>query len=179
MVAPYGKTNSVLQDQLNHALPIFHDIGFGDLIVALIAAVNAPTNLTNAGLAVSTTAVNAANNILASFNGVLVGHASGAMPALAGNITNGNRGAWSFYLNSSGKLSVSAVAVGANNAAALAALPPVPAGEALIGVVVAANATGANFVGGTTSLAAANVTTAVYSTQGDAPAVVPDLADQT
>lgn len=170
------KSAATLQDQLNRCMPIAHDTKLGDLIAALIVAVNAVTAacLTKAGLAIKASTsptVKAANAILANIGGVYVSKAANTdMAALVGSLATAKSAAWAFYIDASGTLSTSdKTADAADHAAAVALIPAVPAGQAQIGVLVLDNATGAAFVGGTTALDTASLTATYYDTVGPVP----------
>lgn len=168
----YGKTAAVLQDQLNRALPVFGDIKFGDLFFALIQSFTTAV-LTKAGLVIKTASspvVKAANPILACINGVYIRKAASDMAALSGTLATAKSAAWAFYIDTNGTLSVSAKTADAStHDAALASLPLPPLDLAQIGIVVVDNATGANFVGGTTALDTASLTVTYYDTTGAIP----------
>ncbi|MDB5550518.1 MAG: hypothetical protein JWL86_502 [Rhizobium sp.] len=177
-MAKFGKSALQLQKELNHAMPIFGDVKFGDMLVAILASINALITpeavLTNAGLAIKaggSAIVKSVNAILAVVNGVFIRHAASDMAALVGTLATAKSAAWAFYIDGSGTLTTSAkTADAATHDAALALLPVPPVGLAQIGILVLDNATGAPFIGGTTALDTASLTATYYNTQGAFPA---------
>lgn len=171
-MAKYGKTAAALQAQLNSAMPLFGDIKFGDLLVNLIQSFTTAV-LTKAGLVIKTASspiVKSASPVLACINGVYIRKAASDMAALSGTLATAKSAAWAFYIDANGTLSASAkTADSANHDAALALVPLPPVDVAQIGIVVIDNATGANFVGGTTALDTASLTVTYYDTMGAIP----------
>lgn len=139
-------------------------------VSALRTRINSGT-LSSAGLTIkagSSAIVKAANAFAALANGTLVTKAADTdMAALVGTLATAKTAAWAFYVDSAGTLTTSAkTADAADAAAAIALLPAPPSNKAMIGFITVGNATGSNFVGGTTALDAASVTVAYYSTDG-------------
>lgn len=166
-----------IQDKLNKLAPIAKKAALGDVLAELIAGFNAlSVRCDSALLSSAAIAIKAASSAVvrttaafsATINGAMVLRAANLdLPALVGNIAAGRTAAWAFYVDAAGAFSISAKTADALTAAAAAALlPPVPDGRAMIGFITVANATGANFVGGTTALDAANITTTYYNTPG-------------
>jgi len=181
-------TRSV-QDELNRMAPAAAHAKLGDVLYDLItqhnnAVVAANTVvMTKAGLAIKTgssAVVKAGSAILAMINGALVRKAANTdMAALAGTLATAKSAAWAFYIDASGTLTASAkTADSASHDAALALVPAAPAGLAQIGIVVVDNATGSNFVGGTTALDTGSLTVTYYDTIG-ATVYAVDLASIT
>jgi hypothetical protein len=182
-----GKTAKLVQDQLNHALPIFRDSKFGDLIVAVLAAINglvaagSSSVLNSAGLAIKaggSALAKTANLVLVNINGVYLRKAPADLPALVGNLATAKSAAWPFYIDAAGTFHTGAkTADVATHDLALAAVPAVPAGYAQLGILVLDNATGANFVGGTTALDAASLTATYYNAVGAMPSATASVRD--
>lgn len=130
--------------------------------------------LTNPGLV-----INAGSSPLAKAGSAFAAVAAGtlvrkpantAMSALVGTLATAKSALWAFYIDASGTITTSAkTADAATHDAALALMPAVPSNVAMIGFIVVDNASGSNFVGGTTALDAASVTTTYYSCTGEAP----------
>lgn len=165
------------QDELNRFAPAAAHVKLGDLIEAVITQYNLLVNsvntkvVTKAGLAIKTAGsaiVHAASPILAVVGGAAVRKAANTdMAALAGTLATAKSAAWAFYIDATGTLSTSAKTTdAATHDAAVALLPALPDGKAQIGVVVIDNATGSNFVGGTTALDTASLTVTYYDTTG-------------
>ncbi len=119
-----------------------------------------------AGLALKTTSsplAKSANTIKAFIDGVVVTKAAADMAALAGTIATAKKGIFVFTLAADGTLATRA---GSLTAATLAALtyPTIPAGEVIIGFIIVENATGSDFVGGTTALDTASLTVTYVDT---------------
>lgn len=139
-------------------------------LTALRTRINSCT-LSSAGLAIKaggSAIVKAGTAFSALANGTLVIKAANTdMSALVGTLATAKAAAWAFYVDSAGTITTSAkTADVADAAAAIALLPSAPDGNAMIGFITVANATGSNFVGGTTALDAVSVTTAYYNTSG-------------
>lgn len=166
--------------ELNTIMPAFRGMKFGTWIEGLVTQVNAiltaHSALRSGILSSGALAINAggaafpkaATAFAALANGVLITVAANtAMAALVGTLATAKTAAWAFYVDSTGTITTSAkTADAANAAAAVALLQPPPAGKAMIGFITVGNATGAPFVGGTTALDAASVTTAYFNTVG-------------
>lgn len=168
---------STIKDYLNRMTRAAKLAMLGNLLDDLVTAHNAMvTALSNqmlgaAGLAIKAAespTVKAANAFNAVAGGASVHKAANTdMPALAGTLATAKAAAWAFYVDSAGTLSVSAkTADAASASAALALLPAVPANKALVGYLTIANATGSNFVGGTTALDTASLTVTYYNPVG-------------
>lgn len=165
------------QKALNRCMPLAKRVSLGDMLNNLINQVNYLTKrlnnrvLSNPGLVIkagSSPIVKAGSAFLAEVGGVLIRKAANTdMSALAGTLATAKSAAWAFYINSSGTISTSTkTADAATHDAALALLTGTPDGYAQIGVIVIDNATGSNFVGGTTALDVANLTVTYYSANG-------------
>lgn len=158
---------------LNEATPGLKMAGLGHILNAasmLLSRVNTVL-LASAGLAIkagSSAIVKAASAIIANVNGVLVRKAANTdMPALVGTLATAKSAAWPFYIDGSGTLTTGAkTADAASHDAALALVPIVPLGLAQIGILLLDNATGSNFVGGTTALDVGSLTATYYNTPG-------------
>lgn len=166
-----------LQEKLNKLAPAAKKAGLGDVLAELIAGFNAMVArvssqvLNNAGLAIKaggSAIVKAGTAFAALVDGVMVTKAANTdMAALAGTLATAKSAAWAFYIDAAGTLTASAkTADAADAAAAIALLPAPPAGKAMIGFITVANATGADFVGGTTALDTASLTVTYYNTVG-------------
>lgn len=139
-------------------------------VTALRTRLNSCT-LSSAGLDIkagSSAVVKAVSAFSALAGGTLVTKAANTdMAALVGTLATAKSAAWAFYVDAAGTLTTSAkTADAANAAAAIALLPAPPSDKAMIGFITVDNATGSNFVGGTTALDAASVTTTYYNTSG-------------
>lgn len=165
------------QDKLNRMNPAAAEVGLGNIVNDLITQHNALLAASNsvvlqsAGLVIKaggSAVVKAGSPVLAMVGGVPVRKAANTdMAALAGTLATAKSALWAFYIDASGNLSVSTKTADANtHDAALALMPAVPAGKAQIGFVVIDNATGSNFVGGTTALDTASLTVTYYHTVG-------------
>lgn len=166
-----------VQDQLNRAMPAMKHGMVGDVLADLIAGYTALqaremsralSPITFAIKAGGSTLAKASSAFIAVASGVLVQKAANTdMAALAGTLATAKSAAWAWYIDSAGNLTTSAkTADAASSAAAVALLPAPPAGLAQLGVVVIDNATGSNFVGGTTALDTASLTVTYYPTPG-------------
>jgi hypothetical protein len=162
---------------LNNMAPAAKRANLGTLLETTIAAFNSLRTrlscvmLTSAGLAIvtgSSPTARAVNAFVAIVDGTYVRKAAAtAMSALVGTLPTANSALWAFYIDAAGTITTSAKSANAaTHAAALALLPAVPANQTMIGFIIVDNATGSNFVGGTTALDAASVTTTYYSTVG-------------
>ena len=80
------------------------------------------------------------------------------MAALSGTLATAKACLFVFYIDSAGTLTTVKTSDEAAAIAAIAALPALPANKVRIGYLVVANATGSNFVGGTTALDVADLT---------------------
>jgi len=185
-----GFTNPVyLQQILDGMTPGASHAKLGKVIRDLIAHTSSmlaflnSRMLTKAGLVIhgaGGTVPKAGSAFCAVANGTLVRKpANTDMSALAGNLATAKSALWAFYIDSAGTITTSAkTADAASHDAALALMPAVPAGKAMIGFVVIDNATGSNFVGGTTALDTGSLTVTYYDAIGPgpvAPAAVGDL----
>ncbi|MBI5402487.1 MAG: hypothetical protein HY959_03740 [Ignavibacteriae bacterium] len=103
------------------------------------------------------------NTINALVDGVLVQKAAADMAALSGTIATGKKGIFVFTLKADGTLTTRA---GTLTASALSGIsfPTIPAGEVVIGFIIVENATGSDFVGGTTALDTASLTVTYVNT---------------
>lgn len=183
----FGLLGSTIQSRLNRSSPVAREAMLGDMLNDIITSHNAllsdaaalralenTATLTKAGLAINAAAsplVKTTAPLAAVVAGAPVRKAAGtAMPALAGALATAKSALWAFYIDGLGNLTVSAkTADAATHDAAVALLPTPPAGVSMIGFVVVDNATGANFVGGTTALDAASLTVTYYDTIGSNP----------
>lgn len=167
------------EDQLNRSMPSAKRSAMGTALAQLIAGFNALAArascamLGSAGLVINgagATFAKAGSAFSALVAGVpIVVAANTAMSAIAGNIATTKFAAWAFYVDGAGVITTSAKTADAATAAAAAALLPAPpANKTMVGFIVVQNATGGNFVGGTTALDAASITTSYYSTVGSA-----------
>jgi hypothetical protein len=152
-------------------------LGLGVLFAILANGYNAlrgqlkSATLTSAGLVIkagSSAIVKAGSAFIYVANGVRVYKAANTdMAALVGSLATAKSACWAFYGDDAGTLTTSAKTADADTvAAAIALLPKVPAGKAMIGFIVVSNATGSPVVGGTTALDAGSVTTAYFNTVG-------------
>lgn len=168
------------QDELDRAFPAAAHAKLGTLLVEILAGYNAlvarlnSVVLSKAGLVIkagSSAVVKAGVAFAAVVGGTIVRKAANTdMAALVGTLATANSAAWAFYINEAGTLSASAkTANAASHAAAIALLPATPLDVALIGFIVVDNATGSNFVGGTTALDTASLTVTYYDSSGIPP----------
>ncbi len=175
---PLGTGNNV--DELNRMSPAASHAQLGTLANELLTGWNylvARLNsvvLSKAGLVIkagSSAIVKAGSAFAAVVNGTIVRKAANTdMAALAGTLANANSAAWAFYVDAAGTLTTSAkTANAATHAAAIALLPTTPLDRALIGFIVVDNATGSNFVGGTTPLDTGSLTVTYYDSSGIPP----------
>jgi len=105
--------------------------------------------------------------VLANVGGTLVYKVAGDFSALVGTLATAKSALWAFYMDSAGTITTSAkTADAATAAAAFALMPAIPADKVQLGFIIVSNATGSNFVGGTTALDAASVTTVYVDTVG-------------
>lgn len=166
-----------VQQQLDRMTPAAADAKLGTLLAELISRVTVLQNRLNTCLlnspvlaikAASSTVVKASAAFIANINGVLVRKAANTdMAALAGTLATAKSAAWPFYIDATGALTTGAkTADAADHASAVALIPATPDGLALIGILVLDNATGSNFVGGTTALDTASLTATYYNTNG-------------
>lgn len=181
----YGFTNPTLvQRMLNDAMPANKHGRVGDVIAGLISFCNslqaAHTTfcITKAGLVIhgaSSTLVKAGSPTVAVVAGALVDKAANTdMPALVGTLPTAKSALWAFYIDSAETLHVSTMTVAATtHDGALALLPAIPAGYAQLGFIIVDNATGSNFVGGTTALDVGSLTVTYYDTMGIQPSAIP------
>lgn len=162
---------------LNKAFPAARAVMLGDLLHEVITQFNLVLGqlntklLTSPGLVIkagSSALVKAGAAFVAVIAGVLVRKAANTdMSALAGTLPTAKSALWAFYINAAGTISTSTkTADVATHDAALLLLPAVPDGLAMIGFIVIDNATGSNFVGGTTPLDTASLTVTYYNTPG-------------
>lgn len=170
------------QDELNRAFPAAAHVKLGDLVVdlitkhnALVAALTSATYMvTSAGLAIKAGAsavTKGASAFVALVGNVAVGKpANTDMPALVGTVADTKSALFPFYVDNTNTLSTGAkTADAANQTAAIALLPAVPAGLCRIGYIVVNNASGAPFVGGTTALDASGITVVYSNSLNPAP----------
>lgn len=162
------------QSQINKLAPAANKVKLGDLLSEIIGKLNLAQSsmLTKAGLVIkagSSPIVKAGVAFAAVANGVPVRKAANTdMAALVGTLATAKSALWAFYIDSAGTLTTSAKTADADtHAAAMALLPVTPAGKAMIGFIVVDNATGSNFVGGTTALDAASLTVTYYDTMNN------------
>ena len=164
------QTNDALRKYLNKMNPSSNMCKVGDVILDLINGVNqlmfgVITKATLAIKAGSSPTVSSSTSIVAKVNGLTVTVAPSDMAALVGTLATAKAAAWAFYVDSAGTLTTSAkTADSATPAAAIGLLPAVPAGKLLVGYITVANASGSNFVGGTTALDATSITTVYHNT---------------
>lgn len=160
-----------VQDELNRMLPAAAHAKLGDLLAELISKHNIGRNsmLTKAGLAIKaggSAVVKAATAFAAVVDGVPLRKAANTdMAALAGTLATAKSALWAFYVDAAGTLTTSAKTADVDDhAAAMALLPVTPSGKAMIGFIIIDNATGSNFVGGTTALDTGSLTVTYYDT---------------
>lgn len=171
---------------LNHMTRAAYNAKLGDMIVdltnqhaALLADVTALRTrlntgmLTSAGLVIkagSSAIVKAVTAFAAIIDGAPVYKAAATdMSALVGTLATAKSAAWAFYIDSAGTITTAAkTADVATHALAVAAVAAPTDNKALIGFIVVDNATGSNFVGGTTALDAASLTVTYYNVVGSA-----------
>lgn len=132
--------------------------------------------LTTAGLAIKaggSAIVKAATACVAIANGTPVLIAADTdMAALVGTLATAKSALWAFYVDSAGtKTTSTKTADAASAAAALALMPQVPDNKTMIGFIIVSNATGSNFVGGTTALDTGSLTVVYYNCLGSAPSL--------
>lgn len=168
-----------LVTDLNRSSPAAARVRLGDQLAALKADVAALASqnrlLSSATLVIKAgggTVPKASTAFAAIAAGVVqVKAADTDMSVIAGTLATAKAALWAFYIDSAGTITTSTkTADAANAAAALKLKPAVPANKVEIGYIIVANATGSNFVGGTTALDAANVTTTYVSNAPLTPA---------
>lgn len=159
------------QSQLNKMAPAAKNASLGDLLAEVVSKMNVQQSsmLTKAGLVIkagSSAIVKAGSAFAAVVGGTPVRKAANTdMAALVGTLATAKSALWAFYIDAAGTLTTSAKTADADtHAAAMALLPVTPAGKAMIGFIIVDNATGSNFVGGTTALDAASLTVTYYDT---------------
>lgn len=168
------------EDELNRSMPAAKHASLGTLLTQLINTNNAELTalscavLSSPGLAIKAGAsaiVKAATAFAAVVTGTLVRKAANTdMAALVGTLATAKSALWAFYIDAAGVLTTSAKTADANtHDLALALMPAVPAGKALIGWIVVDNATGSGFVGGTTALDTGSLTVTYYNSNGIQP----------
>ncbi len=115
-------------------------------------------------ISATTTKVKTTNASIVSVEGVILSIAGADMPALTGNITTAYQNVAVFSVDKAG----TAYTNMGTQATTLAGVkwPNIPAKRAILGFVVIANATGSDFVCGTTALSAGSVTTTYVDTLG-------------
>jgi len=172
--------------ELDHATPANYRAKVGQTLADLIANANAggvddaaltaaaaTKVLSKAGLAIhgSTSAVvKSVNGIAYMINGVMYTLAAADLSALVGTLATAKSAAWAFYVDAAGTVTTSAkTADSASHAAATALITAPPANKAMIGFIVVDNATGSNFVGGTTPLDTGSLTVSYYDVEGSVP----------
>jgi|SRR5579862_2616578 len=164
-----GFTNAAqLRDMLNRSSPAASHAKIGSVLTDIITY-SSYTMLSKAGLVIhgaGSTLVKAGSAFAALVNGTIIRKAANTdMAALSGTIANGQSGAFSFFINSSGTLSSQFGGAKSNHDAAIASsslLATLSSGLVMIGIVVVDNASGSNFVGGTTALDTAGLTVTYY-----------------
>lgn len=170
----------IRQRQVNNSTPANARAKVGDAIADLIAQSNIirtrsnSSMLSNAGLAIkagSSAIVKAGTAFAALAAGSPVHKAANTdMAALVGTLATAKSAVWAFYIDAAGTLTTSAKSAdAASDAAAIALLPATPDDKAMIGFILVNNATGSNFVGGTTALDTASLTVTYFNTTGPAP----------
>lgn len=185
---------STNQYKLNKSTPAAWRAKLGDICANLIAAVNAliidhaAQAVINSSriIAPAVLAIKAGASALVSTSAAFAAIAGGVvvrkaaatdMAALVGSLATAKSALWAFYIDAAGTLTTSAkTADAATHDAALALLPATPANKALIGFIVADNATGSAFVGGTTALDTASLTVTYYNATCALPAVATPTA---
>lgn len=125
--------------------------------------------LTSAGLAIKTggsALAKSANTITCFINGTLVSKAASDMAAFSGsNVATGSKNIYVFCIDASGTLTTLAGTAATTLAGVL--MPTIVANTAVIGFAIVDNATGSNFVPGTTALDTASLTVTYVNTVGD------------
>lgn len=158
-----------VRDQLNRCLPAAAKAKLGDLLSDLIDAQRNQV-IASAALAIKTGGSAIVANSRAfcyMIGGVLYQKAASDMSALAGTLATAKAAAWAFYIDSAGTITTAAKTADAADAtAALALVAAPPSGKVILGIVVVANATGSNFVGGTTALDTGSLTVSYLAVHG-------------
>lgn len=171
-------TRSKIQD-LNNISPASAAAKLGTLLAAIVADIAALASntriLVSPALAIkagSSAVAKATAAFSAMVAGVVVTKAANTdMSALVGTLATAKYALWAFYMDSAGSITTSTKTADAGTAAAALALKPaVPTDKVELGYIIVGNATGSNFVGGTTALDAANVTVAYVSSAPLTPA---------
>lgn len=171
--------NRNLIDELNRALPAAAHVQLGTLLAAIqadIAALGAAEQLRSAPtLAIkagSSPTVKSSTSFSAVAAGVAQTKAANTdMAALVGTLATAKSALWAFYIDQDGTLTTSSKTTdAATNAAALKLKPAVPSSKVEIGYILVANASGSNFVGGTTALDAAGITVTYVNNPAFSPA---------
>jgi hypothetical protein len=175
-------------DELNRATPGTANAQLGTLLENLITQINAlKADVTvlsaqnSRMLSTATLAIKAGGGTVPKTTTACTALASGVvqtkasatdMSVIAGTLATAKWALWAFYIDNAGTITTSAkTADAASAAAALALKPAIPAGKAEIGYIIVGNASGSGFVGGTTALDAANITTTYVSNDPYTPTV--------
>ena len=106
--------------------------------------------------------------MLANVNGTLVSVAASTdLPAFVGSIATLKAAAWPFYIDSAGTVTIGTKTADAADAVtALKLIEATPTNKALLAIIVVLNGAGTTWVGGTTALDSASVTTTYYAPIG-------------
>lgn len=168
---------------LNTLAPATNLVHLGTLLNTLVTQVNAlradlaaiyPAASNNRFLlAAPTLALNGAGGTTAKTSTAVAAMIAGsyvtkaadqAMSALAGTLATAKSALWEFLIDSAGTITTTTkTADCATNALALAARAATPANKLSLGYLIVANASGSNFVGGTTALDATGITVTYVS----------------
>lgn len=158
-----------VQAQLNRMTPAAKRALMGDVLADLINSLQnrVVQQATLAIKAGSSAIVRTTTPLLYKVGDELLRKAAGDLSALVGTLATAKSAAWAFYIDGSGTVTTAAKTADATtHDAALALVTAPPVGKIMFGVVVIDNATGSNFVGGTTALDVGSLTVTYYSTSG-------------
>lgn len=114
-----------------------------------------------------------ANTLYVLVDGVLVKKTTADCAALAGTLPTTGKAVWVFTIEADGTLHAHASNLDATALADIV-FPEIPDGEVVYGFVIVENATGSNFVGGTTALDTGSLTVTYVDTVGS---FLPELAE--
>lgn len=158
-----------VRDQLNRCMPAAGKAKLGDVLYDLL------DEMRNRVIAAVSLAIKAGGSAIVAnsraicymIDGVLYRKAASDMSALAGTLATAKSAAWAFYIDAAGTITTAAkTADAADSNAALALVAAPPSGKLIIGIVVIDNATGSNFVGGTTPLDTGSLTVSYFNVHG-------------
>lgn len=113
-----------------------------------------------------------ANTLYVVVDGVLVKKTTADCAAFAGTLPTTGKAVWVFTIDAAGVLHTRRSNLDATTLAAIV-FPTIPTGEVVYGFALVENATGSDFVGGTTALDVGSLTVTYFDTVGP---FLPELA---